>query len=57
MARIDFIFEEKKEQRYTHRNPVTGEWWDDILGKWVKEPEEKKEKTNDQDRKDQCSGN
>lgn len=24
-----------KNQRYTHRNPVTGEMWDEKKGRWV----------------------
>ena len=47
---MEFKFAERKDQRYTHRNPVTGEWWDDLKGKWVKEPSEEKEIIDDQDR-------
>lgn len=32
-----------EEVRYTHRNPATGEWWDDIYGEWVN-PDKLKEK-------------
>ena len=26
---------EKKERNYTHRDPKTGRWYDDISGKWI----------------------
>ena len=48
--RFDFALEKKKQERYTHRDPNTGMLWDDILGKWVEEPEKEKETIDDQNR-------
>ena len=38
----EFRMEEKQERRYTHYNPKTGEWWDNLEGRWVmlEDPEE-----------------
>lgn len=27
--------QDKKEHNYTHRDPKTGRWYDDISGKWI----------------------
>lgn len=43
---LNSTIEVQPVKRYTHRNPVTGQFWDDFKGQWVNEIAETEEPKN-----------